>query len=141
MLQEDQVHVRVVRAIESVSKTKKSLDKLKSTAVEELTNVNRVLTRITRADDGSVAYQGVELKAYERGLTYLKSHYIQWIDAAETCLRDLLISQDTELLAHAVTLLANYGNKLNQPRLDMQHWMLSVKDSALPWRVPLLTVL
>ena len=108
VLQEDQVCC-VVRAIESVRKTKKSLDKLKSTAVEELPNVKRVLTRITRVDDGSMAYQGVELKAYERGLTYLKSHYIQWIDAVETCLRDCLKSQDTELLTHAVTLLTTNG--------------------------------
>ena len=98
-----------MQAIESASKTKKSLDKLKSTAVEELPNVKKVLTRIIRADDGSVAYQGVELKAYERGLTYLKSHYVQWIDAVETCLRDRLKSQDTELLTHAVTLLATNG--------------------------------
>ena len=56
-----------------------------------------------------MTYQGVELKAYERGLTYLKSHFVQWIDAAENCLRDLLMSQDTELLAHAVTLLATNG--------------------------------
>ena len=133
--------VCVVRAIESVSKTKKSLDKLKSTAVAyqgvELKAYERGLTYLKSHN----AYQGVELKAYERGLTYLKSHNVQWIDAVETCLRDRLMSQDTELLIHAVTLLANNGNKLNQPRLDMQHWMLSVRDSALPWRAPLLTVL
>ena len=51
-------------------------------------------------------YRGIELKAHDTALTYLKSHCTGWIEAVEKCLREHMRSQDGELLTHAMNLLA-----------------------------------
>ncbi len=72
VLQEDELCV--VRAIESVLKTKKSMDKMKATAFEELPTVKKVLARIQQ-EDGSVMYQAAGLKMHDQALVFMKSHY------------------------------------------------------------------
>ena len=42
-------------------------------------------------------------------MTYLKSHKDEYVEALETCLRNRIQSQDTELLTHAITILATNG--------------------------------
>lgn len=49
ILQEEQVCV--IRTIEALMKTKKSLDKIKDTSFEELSTVKKVLTRVKKDDD------------------------------------------------------------------------------------------
>ena len=107
VLQEDELCV--VRAIEAVFKTKQALDKLKTVEFEQLPSVKKVLARVQEEENGSNHYQRIELKAHDRALTYLKSHYKEWIEAVEKCLRERMRSQDTELLTHAMTLLATNG--------------------------------
>ena len=69
VLQEEEICV--VRAIEAVMKTKKSLEKIKTTPFEDLPSVKKALGRIKHEEDGSVTYQGVELTYYiGLGLTW-----------------------------------------------------------------------
>ena len=83
ILQEDEICM--VQAIESVMKTKKSLEKIKTVELEELPSIKKVLGRIKEEEVG-VTYQGVELKMYDRAMAYLKSHKDECIEALETCL-------------------------------------------------------
>ena len=98
-----------MRAIEAVFKTKRCLDKLATVQFEELPSVKKVLGQIREEEDGSYIYQGIELKCHDRALAYLKDHYTVWIEAVKKCLRERMRSQDTELLIHAMTLLATNG--------------------------------
>ena len=108
VLQEDELCV--VRAIESVLRTKRSMDKVRETPFEELPTVKKVLERIQQ-EDGTVSYQTAELKLYEAGLEYIKSHHVEWVEAIEACLLQRLKSQtpELELLTHAITILATHG--------------------------------
>ena len=93
VLQEEEICI--VRAIEAVGKTKKSLDKLQTVAFEELPTDKKVLGWINQEVNGSVTYQGVELKTCFRSCTYLKSNSIGWIKSVETCLQKRIKFQDT----------------------------------------------
>ena len=108
VLQEDELCV--VRAIESVLRTKRSMDKVRETPFEELPTVKKVLERIQQ-EDGTVSYQTAELKLYEAGLEYIKSHHVEWVEAIKACLLQRLKSQspELELLTHAITILATHG--------------------------------
>lgn len=108
VLQEDELCV--VRAIEAVMKTKKSLDTMKAVPFEELPTVRKVLARV-KQEGGSVTYQGAELKMHSEALVFLKSRYVQWVNAVEACLLNRVKTQDAELalLTHAITLLATNG--------------------------------
>ena len=106
VLQEDEICV--VRAIQSVYNMKKSLAKLKTRPLEELPTVKKVIVRITDVD-GSVTYQGVELKKHDRALTHRRTHSVEWIEGTESCLRNRIKYQDTELLNHTLTILATKG--------------------------------
>ena len=107
VLQEEEICV--VRAIEAVMKTKKSLEKIKTTPFEDLPSVKKALGRIKHEEDGSVTYQGVELTYYDRARTYLELHKDEYVEALETCVRNRIQTQDTDLLTHAVTILATKG--------------------------------
>ena len=89
VLQEDELCV--VRAIESVVRTKRSMDKGRETPFEELPTVKKVLERIL-GKDGTLFYQTAELKFYEDGLEYIKSHHVEWVEAIEACLLQRLRS-------------------------------------------------
>lgn len=100
----------VVRAIESIMKTKKSLDTLKATTFEDLPAVKKVLSRVKTEDVSETkTYQGADVKEYVQGLQFIKGHYVEWIEAVESCLKARIKMDDTELLTHAVTLLATNG--------------------------------
>ena len=107
VLQEEEICV--VRAIEAVMKTKKSLEKIKTTPFEDLPSVKKVLGRIKHEDNGSTSYQGVELTHFDRARTHLEVHKDEYVEALETCLRNRIQVHDTDLLTHAVTILATNG--------------------------------
>ena len=84
VLQEEEICV--VKAIEAVMKTKKSLEKIKTTPFEDLPSVKKALGRIKHEEDGSVTYQGVELTYYDRARTYLELHKDgYYVEALEMC--------------------------------------------------------
>ena len=104
-----QLQICVVWAIEAVIKTKKSLEKIRSTPFQDLPSVKKLPGRIKHEEDRSVTYQGIEITYYDSGRTYLESHKDEYVGALETCLRDRIQTQDTDLLTHAVTILATNG--------------------------------
>ena len=81
VLQEDELCV--VRAIESVLKTKKSMDKMKAARFEELPTVKKVLGRVQK-QDGIVTYQAADLKMHDQALVFMKNHYVEWVEAVES---------------------------------------------------------
>ena len=100
----------VVRAIESVLKTKRSMEKLREMPSEDLPTVKKVLEQIKR-EDGSVSYQAAELTLYDINLEFIKSHHVEWVESIEACLLQRLKTQapKLELLTHAITILATHG--------------------------------
>ena len=98
----------VYQAIESMMKTKKALDKLKSTPFKELPTVKKVLTR-GKELDGSFTYQGVDIKKYQAGFEYFDANHNSLIESIENCLQNRIRSQDTALLSDALIILATRG--------------------------------
>ena len=94
VLQEDELCV--VRVIESVLKTKRSMEKLREIPFEGLPTVKKVLERIEQ-EDRSVSYPAAELKLYDQGLKYIKSHRVQWVESIEACLLQRLKTHAPEL--------------------------------------------
>ena len=86
VLQEEEICV--VQVIEAVMKTKKSLEKIKTTPFEDLPSVKKALGRIKHEEGGSVIYKGVELTYYDRARTYLELHKDEYVEALETCVRN-----------------------------------------------------
>lgn len=110
VLQEDELCI--VRTVESFMKTKKALDEIKSKSFEDLATVKKVLTRIQQKDDSSIiTYQAVDLCSHSQSLSFMKSNYLNWVKAVDTCLVNRLKIQEEELiiLTHAVTILATHG--------------------------------
>ena len=99
----------VYQAIESTMKTKKALNKLKAAPFKELPTIKKVLTRGKEETDGSFTYQGIEIKNYKRGMEYFSVNYASFVESVENCLRSRIKSRDTELLTHALTILATHG--------------------------------
>ena len=106
VLQEDEVCV--VGAIESLLKTKRNLDNLKTTTFENLPVVKKVINRIKR-EDGIVMYQQAEITNYEGAVAFLRSHQAEYMEAVQDCLRDRVKLQHTDVLTHSLTILATYG--------------------------------
>ena len=75
-------------------KTKKNVDKLKGTEFEHLPTVRKVLSRVSE----DRKYQGVEVLGYEAGIRCVKSNWIAWANEVETCLKDRLQTEHTDLL-------------------------------------------
>ena len=73
VLQEDEACV--VRAIEAILRTKKSIP------FHNLPTVKKVLNRIQHDNDGSVTN-------YQSGLTYLESHQEEYMEAVQQCLKN-----------------------------------------------------
>ena len=110
ILQEDDVCV--VRAVEAVVRTSKSGDKLKATTFEDLPTVNKVLGQMNHSDEsGSMVYLGVEIVNYDRSLTSLKTKHqeAEYISVIQHCLCERVNIQSTDLLTHAITILATHG--------------------------------
>ena len=74
------------QAIESLMKTIKALDKLKATPFNELPTVKKVLTRGKEEPDGSITYQGVDIKTYQAGIEYFEANHADLIECVEICL-------------------------------------------------------
>jgi len=120
----------VVQAIESVLKTKKSMDKLRETPFEELSTVKKVLERIQQ-ENGSISYQATELKLHDQGLEYIKSHYVEWVESIEACLLHRLKTQapELQLLTHAITILSTHGWE----RSENPSFAYAALDSVCQW--------
>ena len=68
-------------------KTKKALDEIKSKGFEDLATVKKVLARIQQKDNSSVVtYQGTDLYSHSQSMSFMKSNYVSWLKAVDTCL-------------------------------------------------------
>ena len=96
--------------IEAVTKTNKSLDKIKAATLEEMPTVKKVPAWVKQEGE-SITYQGADLKKHSQALVFMKSNHEQWVEAVAACLLNRVKAQDAELrlLTHAVTLLATNG--------------------------------
>ena len=108
VLREDELCV--VRAVESVFKVKRSMEKTKETSFEELPTVKKVRERVQQ-DGTSVTYQSAELKRYNESFVFLKSNHPKWVKAVEDCILKRLKAQapELELLTYAITVLSTHG--------------------------------
>ena len=99
VLQKDELCI--VRTVESFMKTKKALDL-------DLVTVKKVLARIQQKGDSSIV---ADLYSHSQSMSFMKSNYVSWVKAVDTCLVNCLKIQEEELviLTHAVTLLATHG--------------------------------
>ncbi len=105
-----QEEICVVRAIEATLRSKKSFDKLMTTAFEELPRVKLVLN--IKKKEFTVVYQGIELKIYDQSVTYLKSHTPVWISSLEMCRKQRAVSNEVNMIMTlGATLLATNGRK------------------------------
>ena len=100
------------QSIESVMKTKKSLEKLKATPFRQLPIVKKVINRIKEEeieDSTCHSYQGFEIANVSSSMEYLERHFSSWIDGVTSNLRSRIKAQDIDLLSHSVTILATHG--------------------------------
>jgi len=65
----------VVRVLETLLKNK---EKLKSLYLKRFLVLGQI-----KCEDGSVSYQGVDLKNHDRSITYLKTHTHEWMQPAD----------------------------------------------------------
>ena len=101
--------VCVVEAIEAILKTSKQIEKLASSSFDDLPTVKTVSSRIVHNADGSTNYQEASLTRYEEGISFIRSHRTEYITAVLACLKDRVKAQSTDLLTHALTILAPKG--------------------------------
>ena len=55
------------------------------------------------------SYQGFYIANFPSSIEYLERHFVSWIDAVTSCLRNRIKAQDIDLLSHSVTILATHG--------------------------------
>ena len=108
VLQEDEVCV--VRAIESLLKTKKNIDKLKETTFDDLPTVNKVIGRIKHTDaDTNPTYQEAEITHYEQAVEFFRLHQEEYMEQVQDCLRHRVKVNNIEMVTHSLTILATNG--------------------------------
>ena len=98
-------------------KAKKALDEMKSKSFEDFVTVKKVLAHIQSKDGSStVTYQAVDLCSHSQSLSFMKSNYLNWVEAVDTCLVNCLkIQEVVVILTHAVTVLAIHRWECSSP--------------------------
>lgn len=107
-LQNDEICV--VSAVEAMIDAAKSIRRLETTALEELSTVKKVVNRMNHAE-GVFSYQEVEVVSLEDGLEYFRTHQREYINKILTCIKSriTITAHHTQLLTSAVTILATHG--------------------------------
>ncbi len=108
-LQRDEICL--VSAVEAVLRSTDALEKLKTKQVTEFPSVRKVMLRLNSVDEGKT-YQGFELTYYEKGLDFVKAHYLEYIDTVLTCMCKRMKPEDnteSDVLNHAIKILATHG--------------------------------
>ena len=106
VLQADEVCV--VSAIESILKTNKAIEKVKATTVENLPTVKNVCSRV-KQEGSSYVYQGADLTSYSEAVAYFTAHHHEYTDSILSCLNRRMANEESELLTHALNILATQG--------------------------------
>ena len=74
----------------------------------ELPMVKKVLSRVNE-NSGTFSYQGADLVAYADAISYFRAHHQEYSQSIEACLKQRMSSQETDMLTHALTVLATQG--------------------------------
>ena len=106
VLQDDELSVTDV--IEAPLKTKKNIEKLRTTKFEDLPTVRKIMARIQDTNDGTT-YQGVQLTRYKEAVAYFRCHMDKLIVCVLDCFKDRIKDQHSDLLTDVLTLLATHG--------------------------------
>ena len=106
--------ISIVSTIEAILRTTASMKKLKSTEMEDLPSVKKVVLRLKSSSSDSTSsktYQGVEIAEVDQSLSFFTSHYKGYIDSLLACLHERLkdSSADATMLTHALKILATHG--------------------------------
>ena len=105
--------INVVEAIEGILKTKKSIEKLKTTTFNDLPTVKKVMSRVQSGDESESAtettYQGTKVTHYETSVAYLSRHKNEYMEAVIDCLKDRVKLQHVNLLTDILVVLATHG--------------------------------
>ena len=110
VLQADEVCV--VRAIELLLKTKKNIDKMKLTNLQDLPTVKKVIERINQISEGGTTrrtYQQAEVTNYEQASKYYQEHWKEYMGQVQDCLRDKVNIHHIEVINDTLTILATNG--------------------------------
>ncbi len=94
--------------IEALLKTSKSIERLKSSNIDDYPSVKKVMCRVMECNN-EVTYQGTQLTYYEQGLASLRSQKDRVVESVLTCLKDRVKIQHPDLLTDVITLLATHG--------------------------------
>lgn len=84
------------------------MEKVKITSVENLSAVKVVLSCI-KHESGTSTYQGADLKKCTDVVAFFKANHPHYCDLVQTCLKDRLATQETDLLSQVITILATQG--------------------------------
>ena len=127
-----------VNIIEAILRTTSSLTKLKTSEVESLPSVKKILLRLTDDSNSAMSktYQGTELVQYNQGLAFMKSKYSMYIDSVLACLHDRLKDSSTDTLTHALKILATHGWEKTD---DSSFGYEAIQYLALKFATPLQT--
>ena len=106
--------ISIVSTIEAILRTTASMKKLKSTEMEDLPSVKKVVLRLKSSSSDSTTsktYQSVEIAKVGQSLSFFTSHYKGYIDSLLACLHERLkdSSADATMLTHALKILTTHG--------------------------------
>ena len=106
--------VNAVEAIEGILRTKRAIEKLKSTPFDDLPTVKKVMSRVQQPSlsdesDSETTYQGAKLTHYEASVAYISRHKNEYMEAVVGCLKDRVKHQHVSLLSDILAILATHG--------------------------------
>ena len=105
-LQADEVCV--VSAMESLLKTGAATERVRETAVEDLPTLKKVCSRVKK-EGSTYTYQGADLTGYTEAIAFLAAHHQEHADTILACLKNRMVTEECELLTHALSILATQG--------------------------------
>ena len=87
----------IVSCVEAIIKADRAIERLKSTSLYDLPTVKKVLPRIKLAD-GVLSYQGADIVNYQQALQYWESHYVNFMDSIQECMKKRITSRNFSLM-------------------------------------------
>ena len=91
-----------------ILKASKNVQKMKDTDVGKLPMLKNVSSRVNE-NNGTFSYRGADLVAYPDAIAYFRAHHQEYSQSIEACLKQRMGSQETDMLTHALTILATQG--------------------------------
>ena len=87
----------VVRALESILKTTRAIERVKEAHFQDLPSIRKVTLRI-RQEGKACTYKGADLLSYPEGEKFFENQHQGYIDLVQSCLKQCMTEQENELL-------------------------------------------